>query len=91
MKTFASTMLFGLTILVTSTLVGAVEPHHSSDLAALEDSREMVAWRAQNAKGIEKHQLRQEEQRLQSFIDALKQGGRVETYEIDRALNRTRQ
>jgi len=61
-----------------------------NDVAALEDSRDMVAWEARNAKGIEHQQLRAEEQHLQGLIDSLRDGGRVDPSEVDRALNRTR-
>lgn len=62
-------------------------PH--DDAAALENSRARVAWEARNAKGIDKQQLRNEEQRLQGIIDELQRGGHVDPGEIDRTLNRT--
>ena len=89
MKTFSQTMVIGLAILSLTGTVGAAESQ-KRDIAALEDSRDMVAWEAQNAKGVDKQELKEEEQRLQGLIDALNQGGRVDPSEVDRTLNRTR-
>lgn len=88
MKGFTRTMLLGIAILSLAGTTSAAEGKR--DVAALEDSRDMVAWQAQNAKGFEKQQLKEEEQRLQGLIDSLNQGGRVDSSEVDRALNRTR-
>lgn len=86
---FTHTMVLGLAMLSLAATVGAAEAP-KRDVASLEDSRDMVAWQAQNAKGVEKQQLREEEQRLQRLIDSLNSGGRVDASEVDRALNRTR-
>lgn len=87
MKTLTQSMLIGLAML---SLVGTAGAADKGDVAALEDSRDQVAWQAQNAKGVDKQELKEEEQRLQGLIDALNQGGRVDPAEVDRALNRTR-
>jgi hypothetical protein len=60
------------------------------DAAALEDSRQGVAWEARNAKGADRQLLREEEQRLQDLIDGLQRGDKVDQAEIDRVLGRTR-
>ena len=87
MKRLTQSMLTGLAML---SLVGTAGAADKRDVAALEDSRDQVAWQAQNAKGVEKQKLKEEEQRLQGLIDSLNQGGRVDPAEVDRALNRTR-
>jgi hypothetical protein len=93
MKTFARTMLFGISMLSVAATAGAAAndpcPNPRNDAALLEDSRDRVAWQAQNAKGVDKHQLKAEEERLQGLIDELQRGGRVDAEEIDRSLNRT--
>ena len=57
--------------------------------AALENSRQNLAWEAHNAKGVDKDALRDEEQRVQGMIDALQRGDKVDPAEIDHTLNRT--
>lgn len=89
MKAFTHTMVLGLAILGFAATVTAAEAP-KSDAAALEDSRSMVAWQAQNAKGVDRAQLKQEEQRIQDLIDNVQRGGQVDTHDIDRTLNRTR-
>lgn len=89
MKAFTRIMILGVAMLSLAGSAGAAEAT-KRDVAALENSRDAVAWQAQNSKGVEKQQLRDEEQRLQGLIDSLNQGGRVDADEIDRALNRTR-
>ena len=89
MKAFTRTMVLGLAMLSITATVGAAEAPRN-DVTALQDSREMVAWQARNAKGFDQQQLRTEEQRLQGLIDNLQQGGRVDPSEVDRTLNRTR-
>lgn len=89
MKAFRRTMVLGLAMLSIAATVGAAEaPKH--DVAALEDSRDQVAWQARNTKGVDQQQLKKEEQRLQGLIDSLNRGGQVDSSEVDRALNRTR-
>ena len=68
--------------------VGATEPKR--DAAALEDSRDQIAWHADNAKGVHRDQLRSEQQRVQDMIDALHRGEKVDPAEVDHVLNRTR-
>ena len=87
MKAFTSTMVLGLIMLSIAASVGATEPA-KSDIAALQDSREVVAWQARNSKGVDQDQLRSEEQRLGGLIDTLERGGHVDPTEIDRTLNR---
>ena len=87
MKTLTQSIMIGLAML---SLVGTAGATDKRDVAALEDSRDQVAWQAQNAKGVDKQDLKEEEQRLQGLIDTLNQGGRVDPSEVDRALNRTR-
>ncbi len=89
MKSFTKTMTLGLAILSIAATVGAAEAP-KRDVAALEDSRDQVAWQARNAKGVDQQQLQTEEQRLQGLIDNLQQGDRVDASEVDRTLNRTR-
>lgn len=89
MKSFTRTMVLGLAMLSLAGSVGAAEAP-KRDVAALENSRDQVAWRAGNAKGVDKQQLKEEEQRLQNLIDELNRGGQVDSSEVDRALNRTR-
>lgn len=89
MKSFTKTMTLGLAMLSIAATVGAAEAP-KSDVAALEDSRDQVAWQARNAKGVDQTQLQTEEQRLQGLIDSLQHGGRVDPSEVDHALNRTR-
>lgn len=87
MKTLTQSITIGLAML---SLVGTAGAADKRDVAALEDSRDQVAWQAQNAKGVDRQELKEEEQRLQGLIDSLNQGGRVDPSEVDRALNRTR-
>ena len=89
MKAFTRTFVLGLAMLSLAGTAGAAEAP-KQDVAALEDSRNMVAWQAQNAKGVDKQARQDEEQRLQGLIDSLNQGGRVDASEVDRTLNRTR-
>ena len=89
MKAFTRIMVLGVAMLLLAGSAGAAEAT-KSDVAALENSRDNVAWQAQNTKGVEKQQLREEQQRLQGLIDSLNQGGRVDPAEVDRTLNRTR-
>lgn len=89
MKTFSKTMTLGLAILSIAGTVGAAEAP-KRDVAALEESRDAVAWEARNTKGVDQNQLREEQQRLQGLIDSLNQGGHVDPSDVDRALNRTR-
>ncbi len=74
-------------ILALATTAGAADRGH--DAALLESERQELAWQAQNAKGIDATQLRQEEDRVQDLIDGLQRGDHVDTDAIDRVLNRT--
>ena len=87
MKAFTRTMVLGLAMVSIAASVGATEPR-KSDIAALQDSREVVAWQARNSKGLDQGQLRSEEQRLDGLIDTLQGGGQVDPAEIDRTLTR---
>lgn len=89
MKAFTRTMVLGLATLGFAATVTAAEAP-KRDAAALENSRDAVAWEAQNAKGVDKAQLKQEEQRIQDLIDNVQRGGQVDVDDIDRTLNRTR-
>ena len=89
MKAFTRIMMLGVAMLSLAGSAGAAEAT-KRDVAALQQSRDDVAWQAQNTKGGEKQQLKDEERRLQGLIDSLNQGGRVDADEVDRALNRTR-
>ena len=89
MKALTRTMILGLAMLSLAASAGAAEAP-KRDVAALENSRDTVAWQAENAKGIDKQQLKDEERRLQGLIDSLNQGSRVDPSEVDRSLNRTR-
>lgn len=60
-----------------------------SDATLLESERQELVWEAQNAKGVEKAQLRSDEERVQELIDDLQRGERVDPAEVDRILNRT--
>jgi hypothetical protein len=82
-------MVLGLAMLSLAATVGAAEGQ-KRDVTSLENSRDTVAWQAGNAKGVDKQQLKEEEQRLQGLIDSLNQGKQVDPSEVDRALNRTR-
>lgn len=89
METLTKAMTLGLVMLSFAATVGATEAPQR-DVAALEDSRDQVAWQARNAKGVSQQERRGEAERLQGLIDSLNQGGRVDPSEVDRALNRTR-
>lgn len=92
MNRFARMTLLGAVALSLGATAAWANPPCSTprnDAAALEDSRDRVAWEARNAKGADRQQLRDEEQRLQGLIDELQRGGRVDPDEIDRTLNRT--
>ena len=89
MKAFTRTMVLGLATLGFAATVHAADAPRR-DAAALENSRDAVAWQAQNAKGVDKTQLKQEEQRIQDLIDNVQRGGQVDVDDIDRTLNRTR-
>lgn len=87
MKAFTRTMVLGLAMISIAASAGATEPRES-DVSALQDSRDVVAWQARNAKGVDQDRLRSEEQRLDGLIDTLQRGGQVDPSEIDRTLNR---
>lgn len=87
MNAFTRAMVLGMAMVSIAASVGATEPSNS-DVAALQDSRDVVAWQARNAKGVDQSQLRSEEQRLDGLIDTLQRGGQVDPSEIDRTLNR---
>ncbi len=87
MKTFVRSLVLGCAVL---SVVGNAGAADTRDVASLEDSRNQLAWEANNARGVDKLQLKEEEQRLQDMIDTLNGGGRVDPSEVDRALNRTR-
>ncbi len=83
------TLSSGIAMLSVAGVVhAATAPKH--DVQALENSRDDVTWEAQNAKGIDQQDRRDEAQRLQGMIDTLNRGERVDPAEIDRTLNRTR-
>jgi uncharacterized protein YlxW (UPF0749 family) len=86
MTTFKRVAISGVTMLSMVATVAAAGP--KSDVAALEDSRDTVAWQANNAKGVDRTQLNAEAERIQSLIDTLERGGNVDAAEIDHTLNR---
>ena len=88
MKAFTRTMVLGLAMISIAAAVNAAGAP-KSDVAALQDSRDVVAWEARNAKGVDQGQLRSEEQRLERLIDTLQRGGQVDPTEVDRTLNRS--
>jgi hypothetical protein len=89
MKNFMRVVIMSLAMLPIATTVGAADAS-KKDAAALEDSRQAVAWKARNANGADRQLLREEEQRLQDLIDGLQRGDKVDQAEIDRVLGRTR-
>jgi len=89
MKNIMRVVVMGLATLSLATTVGAADAP-KKDVAALENARQEVAWKAQNAKGMDRQLLREEEQRVQDLIDGLQRGDKVDQAAIDRTLGRTR-
>lgn len=78
-----------VTTMRTNTTVRSTTTDATYDAALLENERQQLAWEAQNAKGVDKAQLRSDEARVQDMIDGLQRGERVDPEEVDRVLNRT--
>ena len=77
--------LFGATITANAADVGS-----NPQAARVEAARDRVAWQAQTTKGSPSAELRLEARRLQSLLDRLENGERVDPREIDRAVNEAR-
>lgn len=77
------------TMMRSNTTVRSTTTDATYDAALLENERQELAWQAQNAKGVDKAQLRSDEARVQDMIDDLQRGERVDPEEVDRVLNRT--